>query len=155
MPLGWQKLLLLFSWHFKKPNTFLKLSDHPWLALNLQLWIFHFLFALSFPVMRASWWLRWWRIYLQCRTPGFDPWVGKILWRRAWQPIPVFLPGESPHKEEPGGLQSMGSQRVGHDWATKHSTLKHHTNTPWVIPLLRISLGKTTCISAQGYIHTL
>jgi len=26
---------------------------------------------------------------------GFDPWVGKILWRRVWQPIPVFLPGES------------------------------------------------------------
>ena len=25
----------------------------------------------------------------------FDPWVGKIIWRRAWQPTPVFLPGES------------------------------------------------------------
>ena len=25
----------------------------------------------------------------------FDPWVGKILWRRVWQPIPAFLPGES------------------------------------------------------------
>ena len=30
-------------------------------------------------------------------------------WRRAWQPTPVFLPGESPWTEEPGGLQSMGS----------------------------------------------
>ena len=30
--------------------------------------------------------------------------------RRAWQPTPVFLPGESPWTEEPGGLQSMGSQ---------------------------------------------
>ena len=26
---------------------------------------------------------------------GLDPWGGKIPWRRAWQPIPVFLPGES------------------------------------------------------------
>ena len=26
---------------------------------------------------------------------GFSPWVGKIPWRRAWQPTPVFLPGES------------------------------------------------------------
>ena len=26
---------------------------------------------------------------------GFDPWVGNILWRRAWQPTPVFLPGKS------------------------------------------------------------
>ena len=32
-----------------------------------------------------------------------------------WQPTPTFLPGESPWTEEPGGLQSMGSQRVGHD----------------------------------------
>ena len=24
----------------------------------------------------------------------FDPWVGKISWRRRWQPTPVFLPGE-------------------------------------------------------------
>ena len=48
--------------------------------------------------------------------------AGKILWRRAWQPTPVFLPGESPWTEEPGGLWSMGSQRAGHDWATKHST---------------------------------
>ena len=26
---------------------------------------------------------------------GFHPWVGKIPWRRAWQPTPVFSPGES------------------------------------------------------------
>ena len=36
-------------------------------------------------------------------------------WRREWLPMPVFLPGESPWAEEPGGLQSMGLQRVGHD----------------------------------------
>ena len=34
----------------------------------------------------------------------------KIPWRRKWQPIPVFLPGQSPWTEEPGGLQSMGLQ---------------------------------------------
>ena len=47
--------------------------------------------------------------------PGFDPWVGKIPWRREWQATPVFLPGESPQTEGPGGLQSIGSQRVRHD----------------------------------------
>ena len=41
--------------------------------------------------------------------------IGKIPWRRAWQPTPVFLPGESPWIEEPEGLQFMGSQKVGHD----------------------------------------
>ena len=28
-------------------------------------------------------------------THGFDPWVGKVLWERAWKPTPVFLPRES------------------------------------------------------------
>ena len=32
-------------------------------------------------------------ICLQCRRPGFDPWVRKILWSREWQP-PLFLPEE-------------------------------------------------------------
>ena len=53
----------------------------------------------------------------QCRRPLRD-WVrslsGEIPWRRARQPTSVFLPGESPRTEEPGGLQSIGSQRVGH-----------------------------------------
>ena len=46
---------------------------------------------------------------------GFDPWVGKIPWRRAWQLTLVFLPRESPCTEEPGRPQSMGLQRVGHN----------------------------------------
>ena len=41
-----------------------------------------------------------------------DPWVGKTPCRRAWQPTPVLLPGESPRTEKPGGLQSIGLQRV-------------------------------------------
>ena len=55
---------------------------------------------------------------LHCRSHRrhrFDPWIGKIPWRRAWQPTPVFLPGESPWAEEPGRLQSMRSQTVGHN----------------------------------------
>ena len=46
---------------------------------------------------------------------GFDPWVRKIPWRRAQLPSPIFLPGEPPWSEEPGGLQSMRSQKVGHN----------------------------------------
>jgi len=52
---------------------------------------------------------------MQCRRPEFYPCVGKIPWRRAWQPTPVFLSGEFPWTEEPGRLQSMGLQRVGHN----------------------------------------
>ena len=49
--------------------------------------------------------------YRRFKRHGLDPWVRKIPWRRVWQPTPVFLPGESPRTEEPGRLQSIGSQR--------------------------------------------
>ena len=62
-----------------------------------------------------------------CGRPEFSPWFRKIPWRRAWQPTRVFLPGETPLTEEPGGLQSMRSQRVRHNWATKHSTAHIYT----------------------------
>ena len=53
--------------------------------------------------------------YRRHKRHRFDPWVGNIPWRKAWQPTPVFLPGESHGKEEPDGLQSIGSQRVGYN----------------------------------------
>ena len=58
----------------------------------------------------------------------FNPWVGKIPWRRAWQPLPVFLP-VYPWTEEPGGLQPMGSHRVGHDWSNFAHTLNLKVNS--------------------------
>ena len=38
----------------------------------------------------------------------FDPWVGKIPWRRQWLPIPVFLPGESHGQNSPVGYSPWG-----------------------------------------------
>ena len=34
------------------------------------------------------------KIAYECRRLWFHPWMGKIHWRRKWQPIPGFLPGE-------------------------------------------------------------
>ena len=63
------------------------------------------------------WWLRWWRIHLQCGRPGFNPWLGRspgegmaihssiLAWRIPWT-------------EEPDKLESMKTPRVGYDWAT-------------------------------------
>ena len=142
--------------------------------------------------------------WLQCRRPEFDPWEGKIPWRRKRQPTPVLLLGKShgwrslvgyssqgrkksnttewlhflslslvaqtvkylptmwetqdrslgwedplekgmathssflawkiPWTEEPGRLQFMGSQRVGHDWATSltHSLTQHTVHLKFV-----------------------
>ena len=57
-----------------------------------------------------------------------DPCVGQILWRRACQATPVFLPGEFPWTEDSGRLQSIGSQRAGQDWsdlALIHACIHH------------------------------
>ena len=39
-------------------------------------------------------WLRWWRDFLQCGRPGFDPWVRKIPWRREMATHSIFLLGK-------------------------------------------------------------
>ena len=48
-----------------------------------------------------------------------ETWVRSLGWKDPLeedrQPTLVFLPGELPWTEDPGGLQSMGSQRAGHD----------------------------------------
>ena len=49
---------------------------------------------LTLCIFGLPWWFRQYRICLQSRKPRFDPRVGKIPWRREWQPTPVFLPGE-------------------------------------------------------------
>jgi len=52
--------------------------------------------------------------------PGFDPWAGKVPWRRKWPPIPVFLPGKS------RGQRSL----VGYSpWVTKSRTWQWLTHT--------------------------
>ena len=55
----------------------------------MDLWDRHkprgYLYYIGLP-----WGLRWWRVYLQCRRLGFDPWVRKIPWGREWQPMPGF-----------------------------------------------------------------
>ena len=49
------------------------------------------------------------------QRPRFNPWVGKMPWRRAWQPTPVFLPGES-HRQRSLEGYSPQCHRVGHNW---------------------------------------
>ena len=76
----------------------------------------------SWEYYRASLVVRGYSICLECRRPGFDPWVGKIPWRRKWQPTPVLLPGES------HGVRSL----VGYSsWGRKESdtTERLHTQT--------------------------
>ena len=72
------------------------------------------------------------RIRLQCGRPRFDPWVEKIPWRRAWQPTPVFWPGES------HGQRSLVSYSP---WGCKELD-----TTEWLTLSLSFSIGPYTLI---------
>ena len=52
------------------------------------------------------------RIHLQWGWPGFNPWAGKISWRRVWQPTPVFLPGESHGQRRLAGQSPQGCKEL-------------------------------------------
>ena len=70
-------------------------------------------------------WLRWKRICLQCRRPRFNPWVGKIPWKRERLPTLVFLPGEF-HRQR---------SLVGYSlWDHKELDM-----TEWLTPSLQVS----------------
>ena len=65
-------------------------------------WILGGDFKSDYGYLGLPWGLFWWlsgkEPTCQCKrlkSCGFNPWVRKILWRRAWQPMPVFLSGES------------------------------------------------------------
>ena len=62
---------------------------------------------------------QWWRILLQCKKLGFSLWVGKIPWRKKWQPTPVFLPVKSHGQKSLEGYSPWGRKRIGQNWAAK------------------------------------
>ena len=54
----------------------------------------------------------------RCKRCRFDPWVGKIPWKRAWLPTPVFLPGESHGQRDLVGYSPWGLK----EWDTTEAT---------------------------------
>ena len=53
-------------------------------------------------------WLSGKKSACQCRGLGFEPCIGKIPWRRKWQPTPVFLPGKSHGQRSLTGCRPRG-----------------------------------------------
>ena len=78
----------------------------------------------------------------QCRRlkrHRFDPWVGKIPWRRKWQPTPIFLPGEPREQRSRMGYSPKGLKESD---TTEHlSTSKYqHLSTTQYLTLSRITV---------------
>ena len=72
----------------------------------------------------------WWLIPGLRRSPGEG---------NGWLPTLVFWPGELPWTEEPGRLQSVESQRVGHNWATFTQSFVGHIICKYFLPVCRLS----------------
>ena len=54
------------------------------------------------------------------RRHQFDPWIGKISWRRAWQPTLVFLPGESHRQRSLASYSPWGRKELDMTGVTEH-----------------------------------
>ena len=100
LPFGWCHLHIWGYWYFSWQSWF-QLEIHParhfiWCILNnlnkqgdsIQSW------HTRFPILVYSGGSAGKNICLQCGRLGFNPWVGKIPWRREQLPTPVFQPGE-------------------------------------------------------------
>ena len=76
--------------------------------------------SLSVYLYGLSRWLTGKESFCRCRRCGFSPQIGKIPWRRKWQPTPVFLLGKSQ------GQRSL----VGYNpWGHKESDMTEHAHT--------------------------
>jgi len=64
---------------------------------------------------------QWQRIHLPVQETRFNPWVGKIPWRRKWQPPPVFLPGQSHGQRSLVGYSPWGHKESDMNEETKHA----------------------------------
>ena len=76
---------------------------------------------------------------MRCR---FDLWVGKVPWRRAWQPTPVFLPGASHGQRSLVGYRPRGHKESDRTAVTEHACTSHwggpHIDLQFKLPMLNL-----------------
>ena len=75
---------------------------------------------------RLPWWLSGKESTCRAGDMGLIPGVGKIPWRRKWQPTPVFLPVKSHRQGSLMGYSPQGHKRAGHDLVTKQDSSHMH-----------------------------
>ena len=153
---------MVVIWFFHLSKKLLRLFN-----ANLYpiLWIYHFLFIQSSAGRHLDWFMATMNSTSQvvpvvkkkkkpacqcrrCKRCRFDPWVGKIPWRRGRLPT-QYSCLENEWTQEPGRLQFIGSQRVGHDrsdWACTHAwqvyvKLKKPPNCCAILPFHQLCVG--------------
>ena len=76
--------------------------------MNLEDLILSEISQTLYEVPGLPWWFSGKEPACQCRRLRFNPWVGQIPWRRAWQPTPVFLPWKSHGQRSLAGCSPWG-----------------------------------------------
>ena len=102
------KIRILGIWHIWKYNS-LKMIYKSWSSVILPL--------LTFKLINTCYIVKYVIAQLVKNLPAmqetrFDPWVGKILWRRAWLPSPVLLPRESHGQRSLTGYSPWGHKEA-------------------------------------------
>ena len=128
-----------FEWPFLR---------HPYWRLVRVIGLCSYLLAL-FPPNPALWsHYRWFsdeEPACQHRRCGFHPWVGRIPWRRKWQPISVFLPGKPCGQRSLVGYSPWGrkeSDTVKDKSPHIHTQTHTHTHLPLDFPTSRSQLDQ-------------
>ena len=78
-------------------------------------------------------------IKIKTTMRGVRSLVGKIPWRRVWQPTPAFLLEKSHGQRSLAGY-SPWSGRVRHDWGTDH-TQSDNTPLSWMVALQSVHMA--------------
>ena len=102
-------------------------------------------------------WLRWERTGLQCRRPRFKPCVGKIPWRRKWQPTPVVLPGEFHGQRSLAGYSPWGHKEQDTTEQLTHFDSNKKSNASWIYKkkkMLSVVMGSVLCTNtSSSYVY--
>ena len=94
------------------------------IEMDLFFDLFSLIFAQNCQHIMLPWWLSGKRIHLQCRRCGFDPWVGKIICRRKWQPAPVVLLGKFHGQRSLDGYSPQGCKISDMtEWLSTHNAV--------------------------------
>ena len=82
----------------------------------------------------------------QCRRHkrcSFDPWIGKVIWRRKWQPTPISLPGKSHGQRSLVGYSPWGHKESDSTVCARARTHTHtHTHTDNFLASIPFLVGR-------------